>query len=99
MRIKVKGYGHNMDIPIPTGLIFSKPAVRLYLKLARKFAAPAKEYIPGEIEISADTLLTGLPDEAVYAICAEIKRIKRSCGSWELVNVTTADGEEIQITL
>ena len=99
MRIIVKGSGHNIRIPIPTGLIFSKPSVWLYLKLARKNASHVKEYIPGEIEISADALLTGLPDEAVYALCAEIRRIKRRYGSWELVNVSTADGEEIQITL
>ena len=99
MKIQVKSDGHNFSISIPTGLIFSKPSVWLYRKLARKFAAHAKDYMPGEIEISADALLAGLPDEAVYALCAEIMRIKRRCGSWELVHVISSDGDEVQITL
>lgn len=99
MKIRIKADGHNISIPIPTGLIFSKPSVWLYLKLTRKYASHAKEYIPGEIEISADAFLTGFPDETVYALCAEIMRIKRRYGSWELVHVISADGSEVYITL
>ena len=99
MRIRVKGSGHNIRIPIPTGLIFSKPYVWLYLKLARKFSSRTKNYIPEDTEGAAEDVLERIPDEALFAICAEIKRIKRRYGSWELVNVRTADGEEIQITL
>lgn len=99
MRIKVKGDGHNLSIPIPTGLIFSKASVWLYLKLARSFSSRAKQYIPANVEITADEILEKLPEEAVYALCAEIMRIKRKHGHWELVNVKSADGEEVQIIL
>ena len=99
MKIQVKSDGHSISIPIPTGLIFSKPSVWLYLKLARTYASYAKEYIPENIEISVDALLTRLPDEAVYALCAEIKRIKRRYGSWELVEVISSDGDEVHISL
>jgi len=99
MKIQVKSDGYNFTIPIPTGLIFSKPAVWLYLKLAKKFISHPKEYLPEDAEIVVDVLPTGLPDEAVYALCAEIMRIKRQHGSWELVHVTSADGDEVHITL
>lgn len=99
MKIQVKSDGYNFTIPIPTGLIFSKPSVWLYLKLARKFSSHAKKYIPENIEISVDALPTLLPDEAVYALCAEIMRIKRKYRSWELVHVISSDGDEVHITL
>ena len=99
MKIQVKADGHNLTIPIPTAMIFSKPSVWLYLKLARKYSSEAKKYIPQDIEISADAFLTKLPEEAVYALCAEIMRIKRRHGSWPLVEVKSASGEEVHITL
>lgn len=99
MRIQVKGEGHNIRIPIPTGLIFSKPSVWLYLKLARKYSSRASKYIPEDIEISVDPILNNIPDEAVYALCAEIMRIRRKYGKWTLVEVSASSGEEITITL
>ncbi len=99
MKIQVKADGHTISIPIPTALIFSKPSVWLYLKIARKFSSQAKEYIPKDMEISVDGFLTQLPEEAVYALCAEIMRIKRIHGSWPLVDVKSASGAEVHITL
>lgn len=99
MRIHVKADGHDIRIPVPTGLIFSKPSVWLYLKLARKYSSRASEYIPADIEITADQLLDKFSDEAVYALCQEIMRIKRHHGHWDLVDVQTASGEEVHITL
>lgn len=99
MRIHVKADGHNISIPIPTSLIFSKPSVWLYLKLAKKFSARAGEYIPREVEVSLDSFLTQLPEEAVYALCAEIMRIRKKYGPWKLVEVHSASGEEVHITL
>lgn len=99
MKIQIKADGHNISIPIPTALIFSKPSVWLYLKLAKKFSSQAKDYIPEDIEISMDSLLTQFPEETVYALCAELMRIKRKYGSWELVHVISSDGEEVHITL
>lgn len=99
MKIQVKSDGYNFTIPIPTGLIFSKPSVWLYLKLARKFTSHTKEYLPENAEIVVDALPKRLPDEAVYDLCAEIMRIKRKYGSWELVHVISSDGDEVHITL
>ncbi len=99
MRIKVKGNGHNIQIPIPTGLIFSRASVWLYLKLARTYSSRAKQYIPADVEVSVDAVLEKLPDEAVYALCAEIMRIKRKHGHWDLVEVKSSSGEEVTITL
>lgn len=99
MRIHVRADGHNIQIPIPTGLIFSKASVWLYLKLARSFSSRAKQYIPADVEITADEILEKLPEEAVYALCAEIMRIKRKHGHWDLVEVKSSSGEEVKITL
>lgn len=99
MRIQVKAEGHNINIPIPTGLIFSKPSVWLYLKLARKFSSRASRYVPENVEISVDGILEKLPDEAVYALCGEIMRIKRKYGHWDLVEVKSSSGEEVLIRL
>lgn len=99
MKIQVKADGHNISIPIPTALIFSKPSVWLYLKLARKFSARAGEYIPRDVEVSVESFLTQLPEEAVYALCGEIMRIKKKYGAWKLVEIYSASGEEVHITL
>ncbi len=99
MRIRVKGEGHNINIPIPTGLIFSKPSVWLYINLARKLSSRASRYVSENVEVSVDEILEKLPDEAIYAICGEIMRIKRKHGHWNLVEVKSADGEEVTITL
>lgn len=99
MRIHVKADGHNIHIPIPTGLIFSKASVWLYLKLARKYSSRASEFIPEDTENTAENILEKIPDEAVYALCAEIMRVKRKYGHWNLVEVTSASGEEVHIIL
>lgn len=99
MRIRLSGEGHNIQIPVPTRMIFSKFSVWLYLNLARKLSSRASRYVPENVEISVDEILEKLPDEAVYALSAEIMRIKRKYGHWNLVEVKSADGEEVTITL
>lgn len=99
MKVHVKADGHNINIPIPTALIFSKPSVWLYLKLAKKFSSQASEFTPGNIEITVDRVLDRIPEEAVYALCAELMRVKRKHGTWTLVEVKAATGEEVTITL
>jgi hypothetical protein len=99
MRIRVTGAGHNITIPIPTRLIFSKPSVWLYLKLARKFASCAQNYIPEDTDYAADKMMAQIPKEAAYALCAEIIRIKRQHGRWTLVEVHSSDGSGVEITL
>ena len=42
---------------------------------------------------------TTMSTEAMYAICEELRRVKKKYGSWELVDFQSADGEKIRITL
>ena len=96
MKIIVKGEGHNINIPIPTGLIFSKASVRTWLKIAR---ISAGKYMPERVNQKADAFFDGLSDEAVYALCNELMRIKRKYGSWDLVEVESSDGTQVLIRL
>jgi hypothetical protein len=99
MKIRVTGNGHNINIPIPTRLIFSKASVKIYLKLARTFSSTGSRYLPDHVEKKAEKWLDKIPDEAILALCAEIVRIKKKHGQWNLVEVHTADGEHVEITL
>lgn len=99
MRIHVKGDGHDIRIPIPNWLIFNRACVWLYLRFAKGFAENGKQYFPENTERSLDISFYQLPERAVYSVCAELMRIKRKRGSWELVEVICANGEEIHITL
>ena len=97
MRIIVKGDGHNINIPIPTRMIFSKATVWMWLKFARKAMHSAEKYIPENAEYKAESLLESIPDKAVYALCDELLRIKRKHGSWDLVEVESSDGDTVRI--
>lgn len=83
MKIIIKDNDHSLIIPVPTGLIFSKAAVWMYLHFGRL-------YTNGAVDI---------PPEAMYALCDEIRRIKRRYGSWELVDVESSKGEIVKIIL
>lgn len=99
MKIQVTGDGHNIVIPVPTGLIFNRVSVSLWLKIIRKQSKDSARYIPEYAEEKADAFFAKIPDEALYALCAEIMRIKRKRGSWKLVEVESAGGEKVLITL
>ena len=99
MKIQVKVEGCNITIPVPTGLIFSRPSVWLWLKIARNASGQGSRYIPDHVETRADDFFAKIPEEAMYALCAELMRIKRKYGSWELVEVHSASGEEVRICL
>ena len=91
MKISVKSDGHNLSIPVPTGWLFSKPSAWLWLKMMRMFSKKMDQY--------GNDFYLNLPDEAVYAICAELKRTRKKYGKWTLVEVKSACGEEVTITL
>lgn len=99
MKIQIDSGGRKFAIGIPTSLIFSKPSVWLYLKLAKKNVVYAQRYMPDDVDVSVNSLFDNLPEEAVYAVCDELRRIKRKYGSWELVNVESSDGSYVKITL
>lgn len=84
MRIRVKGEGHNINIPVPTNLVFGKGTVWLANHFGRKYAGDA---------------MKDIPPEALDRLFAEFRRIKRQYGHWDLVEVQSSDGEEVSITL
>lgn len=83
MKIQIREAERNFYLNLPTNLIFS----RLVLRLALKHSS-----INGR-------KIDGLTAEAADALSAEIRRIKKRHGTWELVEVRSADGETVKITL
>lgn len=84
MRIRVTGGSHNINIPLPTNLIFSRGTVWLANHFGRKYAADA---------------MKDIPPEAMDRLFAEFRRIKRQYKHWLLVEVHSSDGSEVEITL
>ena len=100
MRIRVKSEGYNINIPIHTGLIFSRAAVWAWLKIGRKTAKRyVSEYVPEDVNVKVGLSLDRFSDEAVYALCDELMRIKRKYGKWNLVEVESTDGDQVLIQL
>lgn len=84
MRIKVKSEDTNIKLILPTNLIFGRGMVWLANRFGRKYAGNA---------------LRDIPPEALDVLFAEFRRIKRKYGRWTLVEVHSADGAEVEITL
>lgn len=84
MRIQVKDEDTNLNIILPTMLVFSKGTVWLANHFGRKYAADA---------------MKDIPPEGLDRLFAELRRIKRKYGSWDLVEVESADGERVRIKL
>ena len=84
MRIRLHADGRNINLVLPTRMLFSKGSVRLM-----KFSA---RFIP-------DGTMEKIPMESLDVIFAELRRIKKKYGTWELVNVDSADGQKIEIIL
>ena len=84
MRIKVKDEDTDINLLLPTNLIFSKGTVWLVNHFGRKYAGDAMKDIPPE---SLDRLF------------AEFRRIKRKHKHWVLVEVASSDGDEVSIVL
>lgn len=84
MKIRVHNDDINISLWIPTNLIFGKLTVKLVNTVGRKYAGESLEKIP--------------PD-ALEKLFTELRRIKRKHGSWELVEVESADGEIVRVTL
>lgn len=84
MKIQIRSNGFPITIPLPTNLVFSRSALRLANRLGRKYAGQE---------------LDALPPGALDALFAEIRRIKRQYGRWELVEIESADGDIVKISL
>lgn len=83
MKIRIRSDGHNFSIILPTRMLFSKEILKFGLRIGKKYSDAVPNF----------------PPEVIDALCDEIKRIKKKHGSWELVNVKSADGEQVQIIL
>lgn len=84
MKIQVKSEGHHIQLLLPTGLVFSKGTVWLANHFGRKYAGDA---------------MKAIPPQALEELFAELRRIKKKYGSWDLVEVKSASGEEVLIRL
>ena len=84
MRIQVKSAEKNLNIVLPTKLIFGRWVVFLANTVGRKYAGEHMDAIS--------------PD-ALNALFAEFRRIKDHYGKYELVDIESADGEKVKIIL
>lgn len=84
MKIRIRSGEQKISLYFPTWMITSKSMVKLWLRVSKKYSAEVPD----------------LPPRAVEALCDELKRIKKVHGSWELVDVCSADcGAQVNITL
>ena len=84
MKIRIKTNNRRFGFCFPTGLIFNKTAVRIANTIGRRFASDS---------------LKDIPPEALELLCAELGRVKRKYGKWELVKVESSSGEIVEIIL
>ena len=84
MRIRIQGENTNFSLRLPTSLFLGKTMVKLAYAIGRRHAGESMEKIP---------------PEALEVFCAELRRIKKKYGSWELVEIRSAGGSIVRITL
>lgn len=85
MKIKFKDSGG-------TGFAFALPTRMLFSPKMLKFAIRT-----GQKHVEAE--VPHIPPEAVDALCAEIKRIKKKHGTWTLIDIESADGDLVQVII
>ena len=84
MRIQIKSAEKNLNIVLPTKLIFGRWVVLLANTVGRRYAGEHMD------AISPDSL---------NALFAEFRHIKDRHGKYELVDIESADGEKVKIIL
>ena len=84
MKIQIQGDGHKIKILLPTKWIFSNTGSSIAAFVVQKYASDE---------------MAGVTPEAIKALCAEIRRIKRKYGRWDMVEVSSSDGEKVIVTL
>ena len=99
MKIQIEAEGRRLRIAIPTGLVFNKPMVWLWLKLMKTSDGGMQKYLPDNGEVKPQNSWSSIPKEAAYALCEELRRIRKRHGAWELVDVVSASGERVKIIL
>ena len=84
MRIQVKSEYRNINLVLPTNLIFSKGTLWLAEHYGRKYAGEA---------------MKDISPEGLDRLFAEFRRIKRKHKHWVLVEVESSDGDAVSIEL
>lgn len=84
MKIHIKSKEQNLRIRIPTGLVFSPLGARFICRYGLQYAGDA---------------MKDISPEALTALFAEFRRIKKKHGSWDLVDIESTDGELVKVTL
>ena len=84
MKIQIRSEDTRLTLYLPTNLLLSRGTVWLANHVGRKYAGPALETIP---------------PQALGALFAELRRIKKKYGHWVLVETESADGEYVCIQL
>ena len=83
MKIRVKSDDVNLNLVLPTRLLIGKTVVKLANTIGRRYT----------------DALNDIPPETLEILCAELRRVKKKYGSWELVDVESAEGDIVQIIL
>ena len=84
MKIRIKSDETNLNLVLPTRLLIGKTVVRLANLVGRRYAAEA---------------MASIPPDTLELLCAELRRVKKKYGAWELVDIESSDGEIVQIVL
>lgn len=84
MRIQITGGSRDINLAFPTGLVFNRGSAWIANTVGRHYAGDA---------------MPDIPPEAMAAILAEMRRIKKKHGHWTLVEVKSSGGEGVTITL
>ncbi len=83
MKVRIRSVERSFSVILPTRLLFSKGILKFGLRIGKRYS----DAVPD------------IPPAAVDALCDEIRRIKKTHSSWELVHIQSADGEEIRVVL
>ena len=84
MKIHIRSAEANLKLWLPTNLIFSKPVALLGGTVGRKYAGDA---------------MKDLSSKDLDRLFAEFRRIKKKYGAWDLVEVESAEGDIVRVTL
>jgi len=84
MRIQIKSDEKNLNIVLPTKLVFERWVVYLANTVGRRYAGEHMDAIS---------------PEALEALFAEFRHIKDTYGKWDLVDIESSTGEIIKIIL
>lgn len=83
MKIRIKSADTNLNLVFPTRLLIGKTVIKLANTVGRRYTDALKDIPPHTLEV----------------LCAELRRIKKKYGAWDLVDAESADGDIVQIIL